>query len=111
MVARKIIKGLFWSLLAYHAIRSVTWDPSKYPYRPVVDREYDFIVVGAGSAGCVIANRLSEIENATVLLIEAGEPDSKSDMQIPLGYLKLQLTGIDWKYKTCLLYTSDAADE
>ena len=100
MVARKIIKGLFWSLLAYHAIRSVTWDPSKYPYRPVVDREYDFIVVGAGSAGCVIANRLSEIENATVLLIEAGEPDSKSDMQIPLGYLKLQLTDIDWKYKT-----------
>ena len=47
MVARKIIKGLFWSLLAYHAIRSVTWDPSKYPYHPVVNREYDFIVVGA----------------------------------------------------------------
>ena len=95
-----IIKGLFWALLLYNAIMSLTWDPSRYRYRPVVDREYDFIVVGAGSSGCVIANRLSEIENATVLLVEAGGPDSYSGMHIPLAYLELQLTDVDWQYKT-----------
>ena len=94
------MKGLFWSLLAYHAINSFLWEPSKYPYRPVVDREFDFIVVGAGSSGCVLANRLSEIENATILLIEAGGPDSNTDMHIPLAYPKLQLSDLDWKYKT-----------
>lgn len=95
-----IFNFLFYSLLIYHGILSVIWDPSRYPYRPVVDTEYDFIVVGAGSSGCVVANRLSEIENATVLLIEAGGPDSKADIHIPLAYFKLQLTDIDWKYKT-----------
>lgn len=101
MAGRSIVKGLFWSLLAYHAIKSVTWEPSKYPYRPVVYREFDFIVVGAGSSGCVVANRLSEIENATVLLIEAGGVDSlHSDVDIPLAYLRLQLTDVDWQYKT-----------
>ena len=99
-MARTLIKGLFWSLLAYHAIKSLLWDPSKYPYRPVVDREFDFIVVGAGSTGCVLANRLSEVENATVLLIEAGGPDSNADIHVPLAYAKLQMSDVDWKYKT-----------
>lgn len=95
-----LIKSLFWSLLIYHAIKSILWDPSKYPYRPVVDREFDFIVVGAGSSGCVLANRLSEVKNATVLLIEAGGPDSNPDIHIPLAYAKLQMSDVDWQYKT-----------
>lgn len=99
-MARTLMVCLFWSLLAYHAIKSLLWDPSKYPYRPVTDREFDFIVVGAGSTGCVLANRLSELENATVLLIEAGGPDSNADMHIPLAYAKLQMSDIDWQYVT-----------
>ena len=94
------VNVVFYSLLLYHAIASMTWEPSKYPYRPVVESEYDFIVVGAGSSGCVIANRLSEIENATVLLVEAGGPDSNGDIHIPLAYFKLQMTDVDWQYKT-----------
>ena len=40
------------------------------------------------------------MENVTVLLIEAGGPDSNSDIHIPLAYAKLQMSDVDWKYKT-----------
>ncbi|KAL1129801.1 hypothetical protein AAG570_012745 [Ranatra chinensis] len=60
---------------------------------------YDFIVVGAGSAGAVVASRLSEIEDATVLLVEAGgEEPALSD--VPLMYPALQLSPLDWQYKS-----------
>lgn len=66
---------------------------------PQVWREYDFIVVGAGSAGAVVANRLSEIRNWSVLLLEAGGDETEiSDVPSLAGYL--QLTELDWKYQT-----------
>jgi glucose dehydrogenase (acceptor) len=61
--------------------------------------EYDFIVVGAGSAGAVIANRLSEVSDWKVLLLEAGgDPNPTSD--IPSLAFSLQKTDIDWQYQT-----------
>ena len=61
---------------------------------------YDFIIIGAGSAGCVLANRLSENPNNTVLLIEAGGPDKKMEIHIPAGYAKLHRSEVDWGFST-----------
>lgn len=87
-------------LLAYVALKMWLWDPSNYPYHPVVDREFDYIIVGAGSAGCVLASRLSEVQNSTVLLIEAGGTDNKTEISIPLAYMTLQKSEVDWKSMT-----------
>ncbi len=59
---------------------------------------YDYVIVGAGSAGCVLANRLSEDPDVSVLLLEAGPPDVNQNIHVPLGYLKLGATEVDWDY-------------
>ncbi len=61
---------------------------------------YDYIIVGAGSAGCVLANRLSEDASVKVLLLEAGGPDSKKEIHIPAAFSKLFKTACDWTYFT-----------
>ena len=59
---------------------------------------YDYIVIGAGSAGCVIANRLTEDRDITVLLLEAGNPDTKPAIAIPADCLSLLGSEVDWNY-------------
>jgi len=61
---------------------------------------YDYVIVGAGSAGCVLAARLSEDPGVNVLLLEAGPPDTNENVHVPLGYLQLARTEVDWDYST-----------
>jgi choline dehydrogenase len=61
----------------------------------------DFVVVGGGSAGCVLANRLSDAPGCKVVLLEAGVRDSSPFIRMPAGYLRLMETGqVDWGYHT-----------
>ncbi|MEG4964054.1 MULTISPECIES: GMC family oxidoreductase N-terminal domain-containing protein [unclassified Microcoleus] len=59
---------------------------------------YDYIIIGAGSAGCVVANRLTEDSKTTVLLLEAGNPDTKPEIQSPSAALSLLGSEVDWGY-------------
>ncbi len=61
---------------------------------------YDYIIVGAGSAGCVIAARLSEDPSTRVLLLEAGPTDKKQEVTIPAAFSKLFKTERDWDFST-----------
>jgi len=61
---------------------------------------FDYVVVGAGSAGCVLASRLSEDPAVRVLLLEAGGPDRRLEIRIPAAFAKLFRTACDWAYET-----------
>ncbi|KDR33692.1 MULTISPECIES: choline dehydrogenase [Caballeronia] len=66
-----------------------------------MQQEVDYVIVGAGSAGCVLANRLSADPSNTVLLLEAGGPDASPWIHIPVGYFKtMHDPELDWCYRT-----------
>jgi choline dehydrogenase len=61
---------------------------------------HDYIIVGAGSAGCVLANRLSAAPGIRVLLLEAGPADRKAEIAVPAAFPTLFRTEVDWNYTT-----------
>ncbi|TAE16492.1 MAG: choline dehydrogenase [Bacteroidetes bacterium] len=61
---------------------------------------YDYIIIGAGSAGCILANRLSANPSVSVLLLEAGGKDSKLEIHVPAAYSKLNHSAVDWGFYT-----------
>jgi choline dehydrogenase len=75
---------------------------SKTPPNPrTLEGEFDYIIVGAGTAGCVLANRLSEDPEVSVLLLEAGGKDDYHWIHVPVGYLYcIGNPRTDWLYKT-----------
>jgi len=63
-------------------------------------KKYDYIIIGAGSSGCVLANRLTANGKHTVLLLEAGGKDTKSDISVPAAFYKLYKTDVDYAFHT-----------
>ena len=61
---------------------------------------YDYIVIGAGSAGCPLANRLSEDPKNRVLLLEAGPKDRNIWIHIPIGYYRTMMSPLSWGFET-----------
>jgi hypothetical protein len=111
LVATSVIKSTvgvvstsLWLIpLLLGAISYYRYDRVDPESRPVDQQqlyhEYDFIIIGGGSAGAVVANRLSEIPSWRVLLIEAG-PDENEISDVPSLSAYLQLSKLDWSYKT-----------
>jgi choline dehydrogenase len=63
--------------------------------------EFDYVIVGAGSAGCVLANRLTESGKYTVLLLESGGSDARFWVKVPLGYaINVTNPAVNWGYHT-----------
>ncbi|MGZ4202959.1 MAG: lycopene cyclase family protein, partial [Thermoleophilaceae bacterium] len=59
-------------------------------------QSYDYVIVGAGSAGCVLAGRLSEDPDVQVALIEAGGPDNRDEIHIPAAFPIAFKSSLDW---------------
>jgi choline dehydrogenase len=67
----------------------------------IAEGEFDYVIVGAGTAGCVLANRLSEDADVSVLLLEAGGKDDYHWIHVPVGYLYcIGNPRTDWLYRT-----------
>ncbi|KAF8525509.1 GMC oxidoreductase-domain-containing protein [Hysterangium stoloniferum] len=80
-------------------------DPKDSYRAPSQWKTYDYVIVGGGTAGCVLASRLSENPNATVLLVEAGQSHKRTFFtKFPMGFAKLLKTKVDWEYySVCIL--------
>ena len=88
--------GLLISYFAYIVLFRRGHNPFRDRFLP----SYDYIIIGGGSAGCILANRLTEDPDVTVLLLEAGGKYNNFLAKIPAACPLLQVdSGIDWNYK------------
>jgi choline dehydrogenase len=83
----RLLRGAAWHLMQARSMASKS-------------EVYDYIIVGAGSAGCVLAARLTEDRRTRVLLLEAGGSGSAKEIRIPAAFSKLFKTAVDWNYAT-----------
>ncbi|TFC01545.1 GMC family oxidoreductase [Cryobacterium mannosilyticum] len=67
---------------------------------PGTQESFDYVIVGAGSAGSALAARLSADPDSSVLLLEAGPADKKTEIHIPAAFAQLFRSGLDWNYDT-----------
>jgi choline dehydrogenase len=75
-------------------------DPTLHSLESQSSKHFDYVVIGAGSAGCVVASRLAERNpNITVALVEAGDRATELEASMPVAAGKLQHTKRDWAYK------------
>lgn len=104
-IALTLGPGLGFFVSLHHATINQRQDILDKDYRikdtPLshIQDHYDFVIIGGGSAGCVLANRLTENPYWDVLLIEAG-PDEVSVTDMPMMFPVLQQSPLDWKFKT-----------
>lgn len=104
MLATSSASKLFFMLLGYLIInmRPDIVDKKNRPQIVPMEKllaQYDYVIIGGGSAGAVLASRLSEDEDRTVLLLEAGV-DEVPLSDLPWSYSFLQHTYLDWAFKT-----------
>ncbi|XP_051160384.1 glucose dehydrogenase [FAD, quinone] [Leptopilina boulardi] len=97
-VAKPIFISILIAIITYYNYDMV--DPERHPkVTRNLRKEYDFIVVGGGSAGNIVANRLTENPNWSVLLLEAGGHETEIT-DVPILSLYLHKSKLDWKYRT-----------
>src|SRR3954470_6822014 len=78
--------------------KSGTSSPRRAGKLVATKQSYDVVIVGAGSAGCALANRLSADPSRSVALLEAGGSDDREAIRVPRQYFSLWGTDVDWQY-------------
>lgn len=78
------------------AVRAAIKDAIPNQYSPVDGKTYDYIIVGGGTAGCVLANKLTADGTKNVLMIEAGPPNNSINTRIPAALTRLFRSNLDW---------------
>ncbi|KAG0292424.1 hypothetical protein BGZ98_002580, partial [Dissophora globulifera] len=87
---------------AVYLNKQLNQDPNRRPWDPRVDFQthYDYVILGGGTAGCVLASRLTEDPNINVLILEAGSTDDIPGSMTPMTYAQVWRTESDWNLTT-----------